>query len=64
MERTRKDALAAAAVTVLADRGSRGLTHRAVDAVRLGDPRGVDTLARLCGQVDCHFGRTALAAVH
>lgn len=32
MERTRKDALAAAAVTVLADRGSRGLTHRAVDA--------------------------------
>lgn len=32
MERTRKDELAAAAVTVLAEKGSRGLTHRAVDA--------------------------------
>lgn len=32
MELTRKDALAAAAVTVLAEKGPRGLTHRAVDA--------------------------------
>lgn len=33
----------------------------AVDGVRLGDPRATDTLARLCREVDCAFGRAALA---
>jgi hypothetical protein len=33
----------------------------AADGVRLGDPRAVDTLARLCGLVDCAFGNAALA---
>ncbi|NVN49608.1 AAA-ATPase, domain of unknown function, and LuxR DNA-binding domain [Mycolicibacterium hippocampi] len=48
-----------------AERGTQNAValRAAADAVRLGDPRGVDTLARLCGQVDCHFGRAALAAV-
>lgn len=32
----------------------------AADAVQFGDSRGAHTLARLCGQVDCAFGRTAL----
>ena len=32
-----------------------------VDGVRLGDPRAVDTLARLCREVDCAFGHAALA---
>lgn len=32
-----------------------------VDGVRLGDPRAMDTLARLCGELDCAFGRAALA---
>lgn len=31
-------------------------------AAQLGDARAVDPLARLCEQVDCAFGRTALAA--
>ena len=44
----------------------RGAQHAialraAADAVQLGDPRGVQTLTRLCGQVDCTFGRTALS---
>ncbi|MEB3031363.1 AAA family ATPase [[Mycobacterium] nativiensis] len=30
-------------------------------AVRLGDARAVDPLARLCGEVDCALGRAALA---
>lgn len=30
-------------------------------AARLGDARAVDSLARLCGEVDCAFGRSALA---
>ncbi len=48
-----------------AERGSQEAIalRAAVEAVRLGDPRGVDTLTRLCGVVDCAFGRTALAAV-
>lgn len=47
-----------------AERGAqRAVALRAAaDAARLGDPRGVDTLARLCGAVDCEFGRAALAA--
>jgi energy-coupling factor transporter ATP-binding protein EcfA2 len=31
------------------------------EAVRLGDTRAVDPLARLCGEVDCAVGRIALA---
>lgn len=31
-------------------------------AVRLGDARAADPLTRLCEEVDCAFGRTALAA--
>ncbi|GFG70372.1 AAA family ATPase [Mycolicibacter senuensis] len=31
-------------------------------AVQLGDARAFDPLARLCDEVDCAFGRTALAA--
>ncbi|WP_183473791.1 ATP-binding protein [Mycolicibacterium iranicum] len=31
-----------------------------LDCVRLGDPRGRDTLSRLAGQVDCAFGQAAL----
>ncbi|MGZ8801386.1 MAG: AAA family ATPase, partial [Mycobacterium sp.] len=48
-----------------AERGSQSAIalRAAADAVRFGDPRGVDTLTRLCGEVDCEFGRTALAAV-
>ena len=30
-------------------------------AARLGDARAVDALERLCGEVDCAFGRDALA---
>ncbi|MEB3021068.1 ATP-binding protein [[Mycobacterium] crassicus] len=30
-------------------------------SARLGDARAVDSLARLCGEVDCAFGRAALA---
>jgi hypothetical protein len=46
-----------------AERGSQTAIslRAAADAVRLGDPRGVDTLTRLCGEVDCAFGRVALA---
>ena len=47
-----------------AERGAQSAValRAAADAVRLGDPRGVDTLARLCGAVDCAFGRAALSA--
>ena len=47
-----------------AERGAQSAValRAAADAVRLGDPRGLDTLARLCGEVDCAFGRAALAA--
>jgi hypothetical protein len=31
------------------------------DAVRLGDVRAVDPLARLCSEIDCAVGRIALA---
>ena len=31
------------------------------DAVRLGDIRAVDPLARLCDEIDCAVGRIALA---
>ncbi|UXA15621.1 AAA family ATPase [Mycobacterium sp. SMC-8] len=34
----------------------------AADARQLGDPRAADTLSRLCGELDCAFGRAALAA--
>jgi len=34
----------------------------AVDAVALGDPRGVETLTAITREVDCAFGRDALAA--
>ncbi len=46
-----------------AERGAqRAIALRAAaDAVRLGDPRGVDALARLSNQVDCTFGRRALS---
>jgi hypothetical protein len=47
-----------------AERGAQSAValRAAADAVRLGDRRGVDTLARLCGAVDCAFGRAALSA--
>ena len=46
-----------------AERGSQSAIalRAAADAVRLGDPRAEQTLARLGGQVDCTFGRTALS---
>jgi ATP/maltotriose-dependent transcriptional regulator MalT len=49
-----------------ATRGSQSAValRAAVDAVHLGDSRGLDTLTRLCGEVDCAFGRAALAAAH
>lgn len=47
-----------------AERGAQSAValRAAAEAARLGDPRGVDTLARLCGEVDCEFGRAALVA--
>lgn len=47
-----------------AERGSQHAIalRAAADAVALGDPRGADTLARLCRAVDCTFGQAALAA--
>lgn len=47
-----------------AERGAQSAValRAAADAVRLGDPRGLDTLTRLRGVVDCAFGRAALAA--
>ncbi|MGE0215552.1 MAG: AAA family ATPase, partial [Mycolicibacterium sp.] len=47
-----------------AERGGQSAValRAAADAVRLGDSRSVDTLARLGGEVDCAFGRSALAA--
>ncbi len=46
-----------------AERGAQSAIalRAAADAVRLGDPRGVETLARLSGEVDCAFGRAALS---
>lgn len=46
-----------------AERGAQSAIalRAAADAVRLGDSQAEETLARLCGQVDCAFGRTALA---
>lgn len=42
--------------------GQRAVALRAsLDGVRLGDPRTVDTLTRLCGELDCAFGHAALA---
>jgi hypothetical protein len=41
--------------------GQSAIALRALhDAVRLGDTRAVDGLARLTGEVDCLFGRLAL----
>ncbi|WP_041783257.1 ATP-binding protein [Mycolicibacterium chubuense] len=47
-----------------ADRGGQTAValRAARDGVRLGDPRARDTLTRLCREVDCAFGRDALAA--
>lgn len=43
--------------------GQRAVALRAAaDGLQLGDPRAADTLARLCGELDCAFGRAALAA--
>jgi hypothetical protein len=49
-----------------AERGAQSAIalRAAADAVRLGDSQAEETLARLCGQVDCAFGRTALANTH
>ncbi len=46
-----------------AERGAQSAValRAAADAVRLGDPRGLDTLTRLSTVVDCAFGRAALA---
>lgn len=42
--------------------GQPGVAVRAWhDAVRLGDIRAADPLARLCGEIDCAVGRIALA---
>ncbi|WP_077088354.1 AAA family ATPase [Mycobacterium rhizamassiliense] len=42
--------------------GQHGAALRAWhEAVRLGDARAVDPLTRLCGEIDCVVGRTALA---
>ncbi len=41
--------------------GQSAVALRALhDAVRLGDIRAVDGIARLCGEVDCVFSRLAL----
>ena len=47
----------------MAERGGQpGVAVRAWhDAVRLGDIRAADPLARLCGEIDCAVGRIALA---
>jgi hypothetical protein len=43
-------------------RGQSAVALRAWhEAVRLGDIRAVDPLARLCGEVDCTLGQLALA---
>ncbi|MCH9700418.1 MAG: ATP-binding protein [Actinomycetia bacterium] len=46
-----------------AERGSQSAIalRAAADAVKLGDPQGMDALARLSDQVDCTFGRRALS---
>lgn len=56
---------AVAAVRDAVKAAERGGQHAvalraAVDALRLNDPRAVETLTRLSGQVDCAFGRDAL----
>lgn len=58
---------AVAAVRDAVKAAERGGQHAvalraAADAVQLGDPRGVETLRRLCDSVDCAFGRAALTA--
>ncbi len=47
-----------------AERGAQSAIalRAAANAVQLGDPRGTETLARLSGEVDCAFGRSALSA--
>jgi hypothetical protein len=42
--------------------GQRGVAVRVWhEAVRLGDSRAADPLARLCDEIDCAVGRVALA---
>jgi predicted kinase len=57
-------AVAAARESVkAAERGGQQAValRAAVDGMRLGDPRAGATLSRLCDDVDCAFGRAALA---
>jgi energy-coupling factor transporter ATP-binding protein EcfA2 len=62
--RDRHGAVAAARDAArMAERGGQSAValHAWHEAVRLGDTRAVDPLARLCGEADCAAGRLALA---